>query len=145
MLVRLLQSFSPTADCCDTFLNRDLRSNLCHYQSARPPWCHPDAPSWNTHQPLCLLHLRFLRSHSGHALTQMQMHTHGYILCLLTTPQMFVLLCVLTHTSTHTHVHKPPLSEMGSERQISYYSSLSLACWGSVLTHLATWEDPKLN
>lgn len=54
-----LQSSFSTADCGDVFLTRDLGRNLCHYQSARPSWCHPDAPSWNTHRPLCLLHFRF--------------------------------------------------------------------------------------
>lgn len=54
-----LQSSFSTADCSGVFLTGDLRSNLCHDQSARLSWCHPDAPSWNTHQPLCLLHLRF--------------------------------------------------------------------------------------
>lgn len=76
-----LQSSFSTADCSDVFLTRDLGSNLCHYQSARPSWCHPDAPSWNTHRPLCLLHFKFrgfFFHHDGHALTHTQTHTHAY-------------------------------------------------------------------
>lgn len=50
--------FFFTAVCSNVFFTGDPRSNLCHYQSARISWCHPDAPSWNTHRLLCLLPLR---------------------------------------------------------------------------------------
>lgn len=59
VLQRCFKAPFSTADRIDVFFTRDPGSNLCHYQSARLSWCHPDAPSWNTHRLLCLHHLRF--------------------------------------------------------------------------------------
>lgn len=62
--------------------------------------------------------------------------------------------CTLKCIHSNTHVHTPtltnhPLSEVNAavenKRQISYFTSLTLACFCSLLTCLATSEDQELN
>lgn len=90
--------------CSDVFLTRDLRSNLCHYQSARPSWCHPDAPSWNTHRPLCLLHLRFSALFSPQSWTCTNTHADARPLTLIHKSRY----TLLKQHDAHTLTHKPP-------------------------------------
>lgn len=90
--------------CSDVFLTRDLRSNLCHYQSARPSWCHPDAPSWNTHRPLSLLHLRFSALFSPQSWTCTNTHADARPLTLIHKSRY----TLLKQHDAHTLTHKPP-------------------------------------
>lgn len=97
----VLQSSFSAADCSDVFLTRDLRSNLCHHQSARPSWCHPDAPSWNTHRPLCLLHLRFRALFSPQSWTCTNTYADARPLTLIHKSRYTLLKQHDAHTLTH--------------------------------------------
>ncbi len=151
-----LQSFFSSADCSDVFLAADLRSNLCHYQSASFSWCHPDAPSWNTHQPLCLPHLRFSSRFFSCQVVYTQTHIYMHVRLHRFTDEdtHFEPDMLIKCTPKCMHVHPPTLTNhllsevdaaMRNERQISYFISLSLACFSSLLTCLAMLEEQELN
>lgn len=151
-----LQSTFSNAACNDVFFTRDLRSNLCHYQSTRPSWCHPDAPSWNTHRPLCLLRLRFWALFfcevAPNTYTDARpltlIHERRCTLWNQRRVRMHTQVQTLKHTRARTLTNHP-LSEVDAavenKRQISYFTSRTLACFCSLLTCLATSEDQELN
>lgn len=128
----------------------------------------PDAtqipPSWNTHQLLCLLLSKFRRvlfylfifSFSTVAVAHAQMHASLRQFMRINTRSQInssVWLCTqIAYTLPHIHTPTPtdrPLSEADaatrSKRQISYFISLSSACFSSLLTCPAMPEGQKLN